>query len=267
LDLPSEKLEPLEKLAGKIDTRSLDELMSEPTYATGQLLLRACCGDEQAIFFFAMRVSEHVYYLETLSKYQPDKVRSLASTYDRWPVLLSLNPQDIQIAMDQIKSLNVGAAAAMPTRTGQKVDRRIYWTRLVQWAIGECMTCGMYVKILERLAAKRKASAKTVETKIWNKSVHATCWYLRDGNTYNALVITEWEKHCASLAVPITDRNFNEWWSVVQEFTREALYSSEELYSAALREIGQTNRPKYERRSMALDRVRQTLKSMRVKVP
>ena len=260
-DMPSERLRSPAELSGEVDNHSLEELCSQALNSHRQILIRAVAGDERAMHFFADRVRMSVHCLEILEKAQGEKLRALAEQCPWWPVKLSLNPQDIQIAKHRLRNLSVGQKALTPTRSGQRVDRRSFWTRLAAWAVDECYNITRtVVPMLERHAQSAGAKPNRVKQKLWGTPVQATYYYLPEG----VLCIADWEKRCIGLSKPITKENFESWREVVRGFVREFWDSSASGYRAALdlTKTGQQKRTEAERRSMALDRVEQALRSL-----
>jgi hypothetical protein len=229
-NMPSEQPRSPEEIAAGIDTRSFEELLPQATEPLGQLLTRAAAGNETAIRFFAYRVYDLARQLETLEKFQPAKLRAVAETFDRWPVLLSHNPGDIDIATTRITDLRVGEKAFPQTSQGQKFARDSYWTRLAAAAAEECQIAGKLVCILDDAQARHFLGTKRVKDKLWRVSVCATWYGLPDG----LLEIRDWERDCAKLSQPISKDNFKAWWTAIREYVREYWYCSESAYHTAL---------------------------------
>jgi hypothetical protein len=260
-DIPGERLRSAAEIAGEVDSRSLDDLYSQALDSHRQLLIRAAAGDERAMYFLADRVGMAARYLEILEEAQPEKLRALAQQYPRWPVLLSLNPQDIEIARDRLRRLCVGQKALTPTRSGQRVDRRSFWTRLAAWAVDECYNITRtVVPVLEHHAKCAGARPKRVKERLWGTPVEATYYYLPEG----VLCLTDWEKQCVHLSKPVTKENFGSWWKAVRGFVREFWHCSASGYATALdhTKTGQHTKTEPERRSMAFDRVEQALRGL-----
>src|SRR5438876_8694795 len=105
---PHNKRRSTHEIAALVDKRSLEELNDLVQDAIKEILARAHCGDEKAIAQFARVALEANASLESLANFEPDKVRTVAETSVRWPVLLSLNPCDGKWAKEHLLSLGVG---------------------------------------------------------------------------------------------------------------------------------------------------------------
>ena len=257
------------EVAQLIDPRSIAELGEQADSATeprNQLLYRAHHGDDKALALFARLARESVDALATLARFEPERVRRIAATYPQWPVLLSLNPQDLRHTKQALKELAVGSQALTPTRVGQRVDPRNFWTRLALAALDACDRARKNTPPLQehaRAAVKRLPQPRH----FWGTRTHTTFYFLANGD---AIIITDWHRKCARLAQPITAANFDQWWNVVKLCVLHHWQNKEEIYdlpgslsyAEALRSIGQSNKEEWQRRDFALSRVKQTLRSL-----
>lgn len=62
--------------------------------------------------------------------------------------------------------------------------------------------------------------------------------------------------------MPVTHRNFDRWWKCVRNCVLERWSADRSEYDKALRKIGCEKEEEWKRRAMALDRVKQALKSL-----
>ena len=256
--MPSEVVRSAAECSGQVDARPMEELDSCAHDAIRQILTRAAAGDEMAMRLFVERVHLFVRCLELLQTAQPEKLRALAAERSRWPVLLSLNPQDMRIAQQRLRDLTLGEKALAPTRSNQRTDRRIFWTRMAQFAVSECDCTRVMVPILASLAASAGVAPKRIPHMAWRTPLDATCYFMRDG----CICIADWEKLCLNLSKPITKTNFKEWWEVVRRFAYEYWDSSPAAYASALKIIGQPDIGEAIRRNMAFDRLEQALRGL-----
>ncbi len=274
-DLPSETIWSDEELSGMVDNRSLDELISGATDTARQMLIRAAAGDEVAIRFFSNHVRLCTRALEHLEKKQPEKLRAWAEQCPRWPVLLARTsppakpddakrdsrryPKDLEAVLARLHKLNVGSKALIPSAPGRRADS--FWTHLAAWAAEECCSAATIVKVYEHKAEAAGAKPLRSVIRLWSTPIEATYHCVREGSIVAALVITDWEKKCVSLTMPITRQNFKDWNTVVREFVRECFHSSAALYKKALGEVqtGQVRADETLRRNRALDYVTQAL--------
>src|SRR5258708_9073214 len=127
-----------EEVAKKLGKRPLLQLVDERDELLKEIFAHAYCGDEQAISLMSSTALGAVRGLEDLEKYQQAKLQTKAEASPVWPVLLSLNPQDIKQAKERIARLNVGTKALTPRRRGQRLDARNFWTVLADEALHEC---------------------------------------------------------------------------------------------------------------------------------
>jgi hypothetical protein len=271
-DMPSELLLSSKQLKKKISTVSLDTILSQHRGSIGQLFIRAAAGDEEAISRFVERVCDLVRQLENLEKYQPKKIRAVAETRLRWPILLSRacatpgkSPKrmmELEAAKSRLWNLGVGKGAIIHIRQDQRTDWANYWTRLAAWAVEECLETRAIVAILLHHADRYGARSYPVKLKFWEARIEADIYVIEERSFIAELLITEWQRRCLELTIPISKNNLDAWKYVLAEFTREAFFCSrKKLYASALNVIGQKDRTESDRRNMALDRVEQALRS------
>ena len=267
---PGHKRRDIAEIRQLIDTRSVTQLgdLAENTAdPRNQLRYRAHCGDDKALALLARLVHDSVGALYDLARFEPDRVRRIAATYSQWPMLLSLNPQDIKQAKQILEWLTVGSQAFPPTRRGQHVDPRNFWTRLALAAYNACQRAQEYTPILQE-HAKTAIKCETHKRSFWKIETRTTWHFLANGD---AIIIADWHKRCARLAKPITAANFPNWWNVVKLCVlhhwqnKEGIYAlpGSLSYGEALKQVGQADKKESDRRSLALDRVKQALRSLK----
>jgi hypothetical protein len=259
IGIQEKTLKPMTEIAALADKRTLDELTEHGEEALKQLLYRAHTGDERAIFLYAGLLRRAINSLDFLATNQLEKVQAEAERQPRWPVLLSLNPQDIKRAKKHLSRLHVGQKAETPTRPGQRLDLNNFWTVLANEALNVCQTNRVvWVPILLKHAtgARRERHSQ----KFWGKKVSATYFYLPGGT--DIIIITDWQWQCAKLSEPITTANFKDWWSAIKGCVLEHWRRPHGNYAKALEVVGQPQQEEWRRRSTALDRVKQALESL-----
>ncbi|MGA9779316.1 MAG: hypothetical protein ACLPRE_10470 [Limisphaerales bacterium] len=112
---------PTEEIAALVDKRPLEELADQIEPLVHQILCRAYTDDAAALRKFAHIVRGAVNALGRLTQFRVAAAKTVAATFPTWPVLLSLNPQEIQRAKDELLCLGVGTQAPAPTRPGQRL--------------------------------------------------------------------------------------------------------------------------------------------------
>lgn len=254
---PRAKRRPIVEIAKLVDNRSLVELREQLDDAIKQMLYRAHCGDRKAILQHILCVRAAVDSLQSLAKHQPAKVRAEAETFWDWPLLLSLNPQDLNWAKQELKSLGVGTRSPLPTKPGQRVDRRNFWTRLATHALTACALNKWWVPALKAHCAGASRQRKTL--KFWGTTAKATFYMLANGDE---AIIQEWQNQCVKLSGPVTKQNFKDWWVAVKSCILDYWQNPEGNYIEALKQIGQTDTEEWRRRNLAIDRVEQALRSL-----
>lgn len=252
-----DKRRPLSEIAANVDTRPLKELREQVSNALNQILCRAHCGDKQAIAEAVLVALRAVFSLDHLARSEPDRLRAEAEKRPNWPVMLSLNPQAIKHAKQDLKSLAVGTKAPTPTRPSQRLDPRSFWTRLAKAAFDACLDASLLVPELE--AHCRGAKQERWTNKCWGITLKATRYTLSGGSV---VMIADWQKASVNLSQPITPANFREWWDVVRSCVLEHWRNSQGSYAEALKLIGQAGEKESRRRHFAFDRVKQALRSL-----
>jgi hypothetical protein len=196
--------------------------------------------------------------LKSVEERQRTKVTAIAETSTNWPVLLSLNPQDIKWAKDYLLKLEVGSKAPTPTRPGQRIDSRNFWTRLAREALRACRINIRLVPALEAHCAE--ATKECQSMKIWRTQTKATYHTLPNGDV---IILADWQKQCVKLSEPITDNNFKDWWGVMKLCVLEHWKSIPEDYAKALAKISdKTAATEFQKRNLALGQVRKALCSL-----
>jgi hypothetical protein len=192
---PTDRIRYAKEIAALVDKRRLAELHGQVADALSQMLYRAHCGDQQAVKAYVLATNHAVDSLQTLAKHQPLKVRRQSQTYSHWPVLLSLNPQDIEDAQQRLKSLGVGTNSILPTKSGQRVDYRHPWTQLALLALTACAKNKHAIPELVALCAGAKSERKVL--KLWERTEHgATLYQLGNGDV---VIIADWQEKCTKL--------------------------------------------------------------------
>lgn len=252
------ELRPPEQIAKHVDKRPLLQLLDQINALMEQVCARAACGDKQALSLMISTARGAIAALESIEKAQPTKLKTEAEISSTWPVLLSLNPQDIKHAKEQLQRLGVGTKATTPRRPGQRLDPQNFWTKLAEEALKACENNKIIVPVLE--ARGRGAKRVRKGMKLWQVQAQATFYYLSDRD---CIIIPDWEKQCVNLSGPITDTNFKKWWGVVQFYVLERWHGSKEAYAAALTQISDGTAPKeFQKRNLALNQVKKALRSL-----
>jgi hypothetical protein len=251
------ELRPLKEIAGKRDKRPHEMLLDEVKGAIEQLLIRAHCGDQMAIVTLVTAIHHSVEALEHLAKHSPQKVKLAAEVFPRWPVLLSLNRQEIQHVKEYLKSLGVGTKARTPTRPGQRLDPRHLWTHIADEAYAICRRCKHVVPELEWLCQGVKGECKIL--RYWRTEAKVMYYLLPDGKV---VIIADWQKKCKRLSEPITEANFGDWWKAVRMCVLQYWMNPEGNYLEALRVFGNEKQKDWWRRNRALDAIKNTFRSL-----
>lgn len=247
-----------DEIAARIDKRALLELLEQRDTLMRQVCVRAAHGDTQAISLMISTARGVITALGSIEQLQPEKLQSAAEVSSTWPVLLSLNAQDIGHAKERLRRLKVGNKATTPRRPGQRLDPQNFWTVLAQAALKACEDNRAIVPVLRNVAAGVKRERKTV--KFWQTSAKATFYYLTNSDI---IIITDWEKQCVRLPRPITEMNFKQWWSVVQFCVLERWDANNQDYQAALAKISDgTALKEFQKRNLAMSQVRKALRSL-----
>ncbi|MEN9576890.1 MAG: hypothetical protein RL514_4745 [Verrucomicrobiota bacterium] len=240
-----------------MDKRSLAELQEQARDALNQIQIRAHCGDQNAMRAFGLTLRDAVGELESLANHQPEATRAVAEVCRRWPVLLSLNPQDIAHAKEHLVKLNAGAKAVTPTRTGQRVDSLDPWTSIARGALDTCRLNKVVVPQLESNCAGAKLVLKSL--KFWKTNVEVSVYTIANGDI---ILIADWQKRCASLDDSITSANFPDWWWAVRRCVLQHWKDSPDDYTAAIKRIGVGEAKTYQKHDEAINRIRRALASL-----
>ncbi len=253
---------PVEEIARRVDKRPLRELELQIEDALQEILARAHAGDDDALarYFFIARAT--VMSFDNLVRHELIRTRAFAEMSPNLPVLLSLNPQDIEAAKERVRLLNVGTKAMMPTRSGQRTDRRNLWTRLAIFAFHACFENARRVPQIEKNLAGAKP--RRVQRKLWGTTEIGTEYTLPDGSW---VVIADWQREGgnlagqASLTGQITADNFKHWQSVIKMCVLEFWNRSKDNYDKALKTVGTSGENESYRRHLAMNRTLQAFKS------
>ena len=166
------ELHDVKEIARRIDNRPLCELLAQVKDAFQQILVRAHAGDDEALAHYYNATRQAVMSFDNLVKHELKRTRNIAEFCPHLPVLLSSNPQDIKAAKERVRLLNVGAKAILPTRSGQRTDRRNHWTRLAIFAFDACLKNNQQTPQLE--AHLKGVKQKQVKRKSWGPVVGET---------------------------------------------------------------------------------------------
>ena len=257
-----------DEIARRVDKRPLRELELQVEDALQQILVRAHAGDDDALCLYFYIARATVESFDNLIRHELKRTRAFAEMSPDLPVLLSLNPQDIKAAKKRVRLLNVGTKAMMPTRSGQRTDRRNLWTRLAIFAFHACMENSRRVPQIEKNLTGAKQ--RRVKHKLWGTFEIGTEYTLPDGSW---VVIADWQRDGgnlagqAKLAGQIKADNFDEWKRVIKMCVLEFWNRSKKNYDKALNEVGNLNNTvlKYRvesyRRHLAMNRTLQAFKN------
>ena len=252
----------VEEIARRVDKRPLRELELQVEDALQEILARAHAGDDDALGLYFYIARQTVMSFDNLVRHELERTRAFAEMSPDLPVLLSSNPQDIKAAKERVRQLNVGTKAMMPTRSGQRTDRRNLWTRLAIFAFNACMENSRRVPQIEKNLAGGKQ--RRVKRKLWGTTEIGTEYTSPDGSW---VVIADWQKdggnlaERAKLAGRITADNFNQWRSVVKMCVLEFWNRSKDNYDKALKTVGASGENESYRRHLAMNRTLQAFKS------
>jgi len=251
--------EPLtaEEIAKRINNRPLLQLLAQREEVMQQICIRAAAGDEDAIHMFVSSARGVINALESIEKAQPQKLRAIAETSIDWPVLLSRNPQDIEHARNHVFRLKVGSKAATPRRPGQKIDPRGFWTKLADTGFHACQDNKALVPALEAHCLGTKPERK--DRQFFGTKMKANYYYVSPND---CIVITDWEKNCLSLSLPVTEDNRKQWWTAVKHWVLEYWCGYPPGYQEALRQIRNDKEEEWRRRNMAIDRLEQAFRDL-----
>jgi hypothetical protein len=254
---------PAKEIARRVDKRPLGELESQVGDALKQILVRVHAGDDDALLSFFQIAINSVRSFDNLMKHEQKRLRTIAEHSPHLPVLLSRNPQDIMAAKERMQSLKVGSKAFLPTRAGQRTDRRNHWTQLAICAFDACMENSQRVPQFE--AHYSNAKCRRVKRELWGITETGTEYALPNGSQ---VVIADWQKECAKLTAPITADNLDQWRSVIKMCLLAFWKDSNENYKKALKEVGNPTTPESYRcnpdsyrRHLAINRTLQAFKN------
>jgi len=245
-----------DEIARRVDNRPLAELESQVADAFRQILVRAHAGDDNALFSYFKTVRQAVMSFENLVTHEPDRLSAIAAQSSHLPVLLSLNPQDIEAAKERLRLLKVGTKAILPTRPGQRTDWRIYWTQLAIFAFN---ACNENIRIMPTIEAQLTGAKQSrVKCKYWETDVLGTEYTLSNGDK---LTVADWQKDCAKLAGKVTADNLKQWREIIKLCVLEFWNRKTTDYHAALKIVGKTGELESTRRHSAMNRTLQAFKS------
>ncbi len=206
-----EERDDVKEIARRVDKRPLRELELQVKDAMKQILVRAQAGDDEALALYFVITRQAVMSFDNLVRHEEIRTRAVAELSPELPVLLSLNPQDIAAAKERMRLLNVGTKAMMPTRFGQRTDKRNLWTRLAIYAVNACQE---NVRIVPQIETRCEgAKQKRAERKFWDTVEKRMEYTLSDGSP---AVIADWQRECVKLTMPLTADNFDQWKWVIK---------------------------------------------------
>lgn len=246
----------IDAIARKVSNEPLPELHQQVYAALSQILCRAHMGDVEAIISYDTIARGMVGELNRLIEAQPEKVQTRAETCAHWPVLLSLNPQEIESAKAVLRRLQVGTKAITPTGPSQRLNPNDFWTMLAKDALNACQWNQSVVPSLERFVAGLKGKQR-IEM-FWHVPSRVTIFTLPTGDV---ITIPRWAKQCVQLSKPLTKDNFSEWWGVLKLCVLHYWYRHRNEYETALGKIGRENEDEWRRRNGAITAVRQAFRS------
>lgn len=252
----------VKEIARHVDKRPLRELESQVADALKQIIARAHAGDNEALASYLILARYAVMSFDNLVRHEPKRMRTITEQSPNFPVLLSLNPQDIEVAKKRLRLLNVGAKAILPTRSGQRTDRSNHWTRLAIYAFNTCLENSWRIPQIE--TQRTGAKQKRVKRELWK--------IIEEGTEYTSpnsspIVIADWQMQGgdlagrAKLAGQITADNFDQWKWVIKMCVLEFWHRSKNNYNKALKTVGTFGKPEAYRRHLAMNRTLQAFKS------
>ena len=252
----------IEEIARRVDKRPLDELVAQVADALQEIIARAHAGDDDALARYFYIARQTVMSSDNLVRHELKRTRAIAELCSDLPVLLSLNPQDIEAAKERVRLLNVGTKAILPTRSGQRTDQRNLWTRLAIYAFNACQENFRRMPQIEKQLAGAKQTR--VKRKVWGTIEIGTEYRLPDGS---GVVIADWQREGgklagqANLTGQITADKLKQWRSVIKMCVLEFWHRSKDNYNKALKKVGDSGSPEYSRRHLAVNRTLQAFKS------
>jgi hypothetical protein len=242
----------VKEIARRVDKRPLHELKLQIDDALSEIIARAHKGDNSALGFYIYIARATVESFDNLVRHELKRTQAFAEMCPDFPVLLSLNPQDIKAAKERVRKLNVGTKAMLPTRSGQRTDRRNLWTRLAIFAYHACMDNSEVVPQIKTHYAGSKR--RRVKRMLWGTTEIGTEYTSPDGSW---VVIADWQSDGGKLARQakrdgqIKAENFNQWRDVIKICVLEFWNRSTSDYKKALKVVGNERHtePKYTRES------------------
>ena len=181
----------------------------------------------------------------------------MAETATYWPVVLSLNPQDVARAKKRLDALHVGSKAMIPSNKGQRVDFQSLWTKLAK---GAFEICSLNRTLVPKLL-------KFVKGVAYRRDMALVCGARMPAFFYpvshvEAFFIMGWQVDCRKLPHPAKKENFDAWWSVVKCCVLDCWHSQRHIYKEALDKIKRFDESEPFRRNLAITQVRQAFRSL-----
>lgn len=245
------------RIAEMVNKQTLDEIRVQANAALEQVIFRAFTNDKRALAYFIATTKKAVRLLPRLVEAQRKSMREEAEKSRDWPVLLSRNPRQRTIAIEQLETLRVGTNA-LP-RPGKRLDPDNLWTRLVIDAYEVCRDNAELLPLFRTFLTGARRSRE--EKKFWGTKVTATFYYL-PSNEADIFIIADWQSKCAKLHEPITEDNFDSWWSAINGCVWEYWRGHKAEYKRALKKIGRSEADECVRRNMAMTQVRQAFETL-----
>ena len=222
-----------------------------------QICTRAAAGDERALHVLLGSIRAGIETLDRIEEVQSAMLRRVAEESTNWPVLMTSNRQGSQRAHEHVTRLGVGTKAVIPLRPRQKINRYGIWAKLVEKAIELCRANQVFVPALE--AQCRDAVTERKSLILWGTPIEATFYCV---SPTECIVITDWEKDCVKLALPIERANSKAWWNAIKQCVLEYWTAFQTEYRKALTAIGHADDEEWRRRNLAIDRVEQAFQDL-----
>ena len=248
-------------IAALISDESLDEVLENIHKGIGQLVFRSHAGEkkerERAMELFFILVRTTINNLEQLADFHFAELKSIAERYPEWPVMLSLNPQDISYRLSRLERLKVGRKAVTPTAKGQRVNFRNPWTLLAKRALD---VCALNIHLVRKLRGfTRGAKRERRHFKFFGTPVYGTFYTLEN---QDMIGIADWQETCASLAFPITASNFDRWWRAISGCVLGCWHANPGEYKKALSKLEKAHGDETIKRNLAMTYLRQAFRSL-----